>query len=132
VASPTYLAARGVPAEPGDLAGHDCLVDTNFRDQHRWRFDTGVVAVTGPVRASSPLAIRDLAVAGLGVALSPRFVTAADLEAGRLVEVLAGRVALDWSLLAIYPRRRFLGARVRAYVDHLVEALVPCLISDNP
>jgi DNA-binding transcriptional LysR family regulator len=127
VASPGYLAARGTPATPEDLRDHDCLVDTNFRDQQRWRFEVGgrprTIAVSGPVRANSPAAIREFAAAGCGIALCPRFAVAAALESGALVEVLAGAVAIEWSILAVYPRRRYQSARVRAYVDHLAAAL---------
>ena len=64
VASKGYLRRRGTPKTPADLRKHDCIVDTNFRDQHRWRM-TGprgveTVTVTGPFRANSPLVVRDL------------------------------------------------------------------------
>jgi DNA-binding transcriptional LysR family regulator len=126
VASSSYLARRGKPAAPRDLRDHDCLVDTNFRDQQRWRFDVeGVpetVVVNGPFRVNSPLAIRALAVAGHGIALVPAFIVTDELADGRLCEVLAGLVALRWSIQAVYPGRRYLSARARAYVDHLVGA----------
>jgi DNA-binding transcriptional LysR family regulator len=125
VAAPSYLRRRGTPRTPADLSEHDCLVDTNFRDQHRWRFQTGdaveTVAVRGPVRLNSPDAIRDLAVAGLGIGLIPEFAVTDALRTGALREVLKGRVALRWSILAVYPRRQYLPLRVRAYVDHLIQ-----------
>ncbi len=46
VAAPRYLKARGTPTTPRDLRNHDCLVDTNFRDQQRWRFRVGGRAIT--------------------------------------------------------------------------------------
>lgn len=129
VAAPSYLRRRGTPKTPADLRDHDCLVDTNFRDQQRWRFQTNgkaeTVTVEGPIRVNHPDAIRDLAVAGLGIGLVPDFVASEALRAGSLCEVLPDTVALRWSILAIYPRRRYLPLRVRAYVDHLVEAMVP-------
>ncbi|TFH31861.1 MAG: hypothetical protein E4H00_02660 [Myxococcales bacterium] len=121
------MRRRGTPKSPADLIDHDCLVDTNFRDQQRWRFRTGdgveTVAVKGPVRVNDPDAIRDLAVAGLGIGLIPEFAAADALRRGALREVLKGTVALRWSILAVYPRRQYLPLRVRAYVDHLVERL---------
>lgn len=129
VASPDYLRARGTPTRPEQLREHDCLVDTNFREQQRWRFAVDgkerTVSVNGPFRVNSPVAIRELALAGHGVALVPAMLVEAQLGDGRLVELLPGMVALRWSLLAVYPRRRLLPARVRAYVDHLVEVLGP-------
>jgi DNA-binding transcriptional LysR family regulator len=54
VAAPSYLRQRGTPKNPADLRDHDCIVDTNFRDQQRWRFQsrtgnkTETVTVDGP------------------------------------------------------------------------------------
>ena len=59
---------------------------------------------------------------GHGIALSPRFMVEDHLARGELVEVLPGQVAHDWQIAALYPRRKHLSARVRAYVDHLVAA----------
>ncbi len=131
VAAPAYLRRRGTPKNPADLRDHDCLVDTNFRDQQRWRFQTGhegkakteTIAVAGPLRVNNPDAVREMAEAGLGIGLVPYFVASDALQAGRLREVLKGRVAFQWSILAVYPRRRYLPLRVRAYIDHLAGAL---------
>lgn len=126
VAAPDYLQEWGEPESPEALTEHACLVDTNFRDQGRWPFEIDgrirSVRVDGPVRANSPTAVRALAVAGWGVALIPALLVDDELEDGSLVELFPGAVALRWSLLAVYPRRRYLSARVRAYLDHLVEA----------
>ena len=122
VASPDYLSRRGTPKKPADLRDHDCIVDTNFRDQQRWRFrssgssgsggKTETVSVDGPLRVNHPDAVREMAAAGHGIALVPDFVARDALEAGTLREVLGGRVAFQWSILAVYPRRKYLPARV--------------------
>jgi len=131
VAAPSYLRRRGTPETPSELRDHDCLVDTNFRDQQRWRFRTDdnekatteTITVAGPLRVNHPDAVREMAESGLGIGLVPRFVASDALEAGRLREVLEGRVAFQWSILAVYPRRRYLPLRVRAYIDHLAERI---------
>jgi len=127
VAAPTYLERHGVPRKPEDLRRHDCVVDTNFRNQHRWTFATRrgnrTVSVSGAFRVNHPEAVRDLAIAGQGVALLPRFVAAGPIAHGQLLEILPGKVALSWSVYAIYPRRTHLPERVRAYVDHLAEGV---------
>jgi DNA-binding transcriptional LysR family regulator len=127
VAAPSYLGRRGTPRKPADLRNHDCLVDTNFRDQQRWRFRKGkkteTITVDGPFRINNPEAIRDLAASGLGIALVPEFLVRDSLQNGSLCEVLPGTVALHWFILAVYPRRRYLPLRVRAYVDHLIERM---------
>ena len=127
VASPAYLKANGRPRRPADLARHACLVDTNFRDGDRWPFHTTgrreVVRVTGPVRADSPTVLRDLAVQGRGIALISRFIVAPELSSGCLVEVLRGKVDLHWGIHAVYPRRRYLAGRTRAFIEHLAEVV---------
>ena len=133
VASPRYLEEHGTPQHPQALTEHACLVDTNFRDQHRWRFQVHgrplTVAVRGPVRVNSPQIVRALALRHRGVALVPNLLVAKELAEGSLVEVLQGCVALDWAVYAVYPRREYLPGRVRAFVDHLIaafdEALIP-------
>ncbi len=128
VASPNYLATRGKPRNPEDLRDHSCLVDTNYRGQQRWSFITRrgrqSVSVSGPFRANHPDALRELAIAGHGIALLPKFVADEALTSGDLIEVLPGKVALGWSVYAIYPRRAHLPQRVKAYVEHLAEGLV--------
>lgn len=127
VASPNYLARHGTPERPEDLAAHACLVDTNFRDRHHWRFEVDgrarTVDVDGAIRVNSPLVVRELACRGHGIALVPRFVVEEALADGRLVTVLDGAPALSWSIYAVYPRRRHVSARVRCYVEHLAEGL---------
>lgn len=127
VASPGYLERHGRPRTPADLREHACLVDTNFRDQQRWKFvhrgKKQTVSVTGPFRVNSPVAIRELALDGQGVALIAKFAVDEDLRRGRLVEVLRNKVAMAWSIYALHPRREYTPARVRAYIDHLVDAL---------
>jgi len=127
VASPAYLERAGTPSHPKDLRNHPCLVDTNFRDQQRWRFEVDgkpqTVAVSGPVRVNSPMAVTRLAIAGHGVALCPDFMVAEALASGHLVEVLPGSVAFRWAIHAVYPRRRYVSGRVRVFIDHLAAAL---------
>ncbi len=123
VAAPSYLKRTSRPKQPSDLKKHQCLVDSNFREQQRWKFaERQRVTVSGPVRVNSPIAIRRLALAGHGIALVPRFLVADDLRERRLVEVLRGKVKYTWAVYAAYARREFLPRRIRAYVDHLAAA----------
>lgn len=127
VASPGYLARHGGPSTPEDLRSHACLIDTNFRDGNRWRFridgELRYIEVDGPYRVNNPAFIRDLAEQGRGIAMVPLLLARQALEEGRLVSLLDGMPAFDWSIYAVYPRRRYLSGRVRAFIDHLAERL---------
>lgn len=129
VAAPAYLARAGAPQAASALADHACLVDTNFRFQGRWPLAEGgrsrIVEVHGPVRANSPLLVRDLAVDGLGIAMVPRMLVEEELVDGRLVEVLPGSVDIEWSVYAVTSQRRHLPARARAFIEHARAQLAP-------
>jgi DNA-binding transcriptional LysR family regulator len=124
VAAPVYLDAHGTPRAPEDLRNHACMVDTNLQGQANWRFvdkgQTLSVHVSGPVRVNSPLAARDAAMAGLGIALLPGYLADPMIKAGRLVRILESYVPTGSSLQAVYPHRRHLAGKVRVLIDHLV------------
>ena len=123
VASPDYLAKHGTPARPADLATHDCIIDTNFRDPLQWRFTTPQGPVTVPLRPrlrySNAEACLRAAEMGLGIANVPDFVAAASLAAGRTRPVLAGFAEDFGGIYALYPPGRHLAAKVRVLVDFL-------------
>lgn len=125
VASPAYLAVRGTPQHPQDLAQHDCVVDTNFKDRDNWHFLVGGSRVTVPVRSRLYLSNADACVAaaeaGLGVTQVPSFVAGDAIHAGRLVALLRGMEPPAVPLQAVYPPGRHLALKVRALVDFLAE-----------
>ncbi|KYF66570.1 LysR family transcriptional regulator [Sorangium cellulosum] len=127
-ASPSYIAERGEPLNLDELAGHDCLIFSSRNRRQSWRFvgDEGAwVKAQGPsrLRLDSGEAIRDAAVAGLGIAFLPDFLVAQDLAAGRLQQVLPDVEAEDVKIVTIYPTRRLLEPRVRRFIDLMVEEL---------
>lgn len=127
VGSPSYLRHRGTPKIPADLSRHEALVHlggTAIAD--RWHFTKdGVqtaVELHGPLRTNAVSALRDSAVAGLGLALLPDWLVAPDVAAGRLKIVLSGYHTAPTVVSAVY-RTELRGVRrVKAFVDHLVEA----------
>lgn len=126
-ASPGYLADRGVPAAPADLAGHDCIIDTNFRDPINWRFSSGkakadiAVPVTGRLRFSNADACLIAAASGLGITRIPSFIAGEFLRQGRIVPVLAAVEVAPLGLYAVYPPAHHLALKVRALVDFLAK-----------
>ena len=124
VASPGYLDGRGAPARPEDLAAQDCIIDTNFRDPHRWTFRGGVtVPVAGRLAFSDASLCLAAAEAGLGIAYMPDFVAAESLRMGRVLRVLGGHEGGPLPVHAVTPSGRHLAAKVRALIDALVSGL---------
>lgn len=123
VAAPAYLEAHGTPATPADLAQHECLT---MQGQDRWEFEgphgQETVKVSGRFVSTNGDAMRDAAVAGLGLAEKSTWNVRAELERGALVPVLPEyRLRSRAAIHALYPSRRQLSAKVRAFVDVLAE-----------
>src|SRR5262249_16940027 len=128
-AAPEYLARVGRPGAPADLAAHDCLVHLNVTANDRiWRFEgkkggagrrSLTVKVDGSFFSNSALALRKAALAGLGIALLPRYSVADDLAAGALVTLLPRHKVAQRPLLAVYPRASVVPQKVEAFVDFL-------------
>ncbi|GGC75566.1 LysR family transcriptional regulator [Chelatococcus reniformis] len=127
VAAQSYLERKGTPQVPGDLAGHDCIIDTNFRDPTNWRFTGGssgdmlTVAVTGRLRFSNGEACLAAAAAGLGIAYVPSFIAGPSIREGRLRRLLPGAESAPLGIHALCPPARHLALKVRALVDFLAD-----------
>lgn len=123
VASPNYLATRGEPAHPRDLAAHDCI-STPARGGPKavWRLggpkrSAAPVEVDGPFQASTASAQLAGALAGLGIALLPAGLTAPHVAAGRLKEVLPDFATAAIGVHFVYHSRRQLPRAVSAFID---------------
>ncbi len=129
IASPDYLARRGTPVTPDDLAGHECLRFSFRRSVDSWPFRVKGKLVQRPVQGgffgNSGEVVRRMAIAGGGIARHGRFHVASDLREGRLVEVLGDYDAGDGEdIHALYAAEDRGAARVRAMLDFLEGALV--------
>lgn len=125
-ASPSYLAARGVPQTPAELAGHECVlyghsaaVEWPFRLAGRLQR----VAVKGRYRVNNGELVRDAAIAGLGIARLPTFIVEDALASGKLVAVLDAFQLPGNTAWAVYPQHRQASLLVRLLIDYLREAL---------
>ncbi|MEE8434485.1 MAG: LysR substrate-binding domain-containing protein [bacterium] len=120
-----YFAKYGTPRHPPDLDGHNCLVNTVYSPQGAWSFKKGAglhsVQVRGNLELTSPQALREVALRGLGIGLLPAFLVDADLRAGRLLAVLTDYVSEDADVFLIYPHSRHLSPKVRVFVDFLAD-----------
>jgi DNA-binding transcriptional LysR family regulator len=124
-AAPAYWVRRGRPAHPQDLTGHDCLTYAYLRTPNEWLFGGPegriAVRVEGGLRTNNGDVSLQAALAGLGVARLPTFIVGPDLAAGRLEAVLSAYEPPPGGVYAVYPHNRHLSAKVRAFVDYLVE-----------
>lgn len=121
-AAPSYLTERSEPLQMDDLAGHDCLIFSSRGQRQAWRFPgEGGSWIKAPgrsrLRLDSGEALRDAALAGLGIAFLPDFLVADDLAAGRLRQILPGLQSDDVTIVALYPDKRLLEPRVRRFID---------------
>lgn len=124
-ASPAYLASHGAPAAPEDLVRHNCLT-YEYAMQDAWTFRDGAgrertIRVAGSLNSNNGDLNAAAAVQGVGIALEPDFIVAAQLKTGALVPVLESFDPPALPIYAVYPSRRFLPAKVRAFVDFLAE-----------
>lgn len=125
-ASPAYLARRGVPLVPEDLALHDTLGYSYLLTGDNWVFhhrdgQESVVRIQPAVHATNGDLLRALAVGGEGITVQPDFIVRDDLAAGRLVPLLNDWHMGEFYLYAVYLSRKHLSAKVRAFIDYLAE-----------
>jgi DNA-binding transcriptional LysR family regulator len=127
VAAPAYLAARGEPRTPADLALHDCLFGPGGFGRDRWTFRRGhtviSVEVTGRVQTDSGPGLSASLVAGLGVGIASEVMCEAEVASGALVPLLARYALEPTDVHAVFPGGPHPSAKVRAFADHLAEAL---------
>lgn len=121
-AAPAYIAAHGAPEDTAALARHQLLAATG---QFPWRLTGGdgrTVAIDGAsrVRTNSSEVVRELCIAGVGIALRSLWDVSADLAAGRLVRILPDcEGSADVGIYAVSPRRSEIAPAVRAFTDFL-------------
>jgi DNA-binding transcriptional LysR family regulator len=128
VASPGYLARKGTPQTPADLAGHDCILGPGLSGPTGWNFTrsgkAAFATVEGSIKVTSAEGVIACAKAGLGIAVASRWMSRAELEAGEVVAILSD-YQLDWvELHAVYPGGRRPSLKVRTFSDYLAARLM--------
>jgi DNA-binding transcriptional LysR family regulator len=135
-ASPDYVRQRGAPSAPTDLKDHACIGYTYSATADEWRFTDGAgkphaVKVAAAMRTNNGDTARVMALAGQAITWQPTFLIGEDLKAGRLVPLMPDYRMADIDILAVYPSRRHLGAKVRVTSCGLDQAAVPAQALDR-
>jgi DNA-binding transcriptional LysR family regulator len=125
-ASPDYLAKRGVPHDVSDLRTHDCLLlemPSAYAQADSWTLEglgkQTVLPVNGPLRVNSPELMSAAVRAGMGIGAIPAYAMTASLSEGKLQRVLPEYRLPELEIYALYPSRRFLDAKISAWLDFI-------------
>lgn len=128
-AAKEYLDEFGVPAIPDDLLDHNCLIYAGRQPFGEWRFtiagELHRLRVKGDVRSNVGDALRIAAIQGCGLAQLPAYMVGMDVRARRLRSVLDSYAPPARPIHAIYPHRRHLSAKVRTFVEFLIDRYSP-------
>ena len=122
-ASPEYLARRGTPEVPADLAGHDCLryASTSHAPSNTWRFtrqgEEQAIAMSGRVRINDGRALLTATLAGCGIMFGPKVALEDHIGAGRLVRVLSDYNGPSRPVSLLFPADRRPSPKVRSFAD---------------
>ncbi len=122
VASPALLERLGTPQTPEDLSRFPGLRYSNVDETYYWTFSQGIVApVTSRIDIANGDAVREAAIAGLGVAVLPTFIVHDAVRRGALSIILENHMKPPIAMYAVHPSKRNQTARARAFIDFLVE-----------
>ncbi|MFM5719277.1 LysR family transcriptional regulator [Aeromonas caviae] len=131
VASPDYLLSHSTPLHPRDLAHHNCITyQSRERRYHEWSFRQGkerqTVQVAGNYRVDLAEAVRDAALAGLGIAYVANYLLDKELQSGQLIPLLPQwQPNQKMAVHAVYARREHLDPKIRLFIDFLKESFGP-------
>jgi DNA-binding transcriptional LysR family regulator len=134
--SPDYFDRSGVPAVPGDLASHESL-RLPLSPDDKWAFtrvgskqatlEQTIVELKGRFRGDDSESVLELALAGCGIAYLPTWLVGTALREGRLVHVLSEWEARtgrgEPAIWAVYPPKKIVSSKVRAFLDFYTEVL---------
>lgn len=128
VASPDYLKRKGIPQRVDDLTLHDCITYSLLPLPSQWSFYKDGVRSSISVEPRAVCNTSALEVAmvlnGIGITRLPLFTCEQEVERGDLKIIFEDYEQMKLDVYAVYPHRQFLTAKVRAFVDFVVESFV--------
>ncbi|MGB9988540.1 LysR family transcriptional regulator [Massilia sp. SM-13] len=122
-AAPSYLARRGTPQVPADLAQHECLDFTGWSAQGRWRLKgekDGRAFPPARLRSNSTHALRMAALEGFGITMQAELILSRDIAEGRLVPILRDHVPAARPMHLLYSRDRQPTPKLTTFIDFVL------------
>jgi DNA-binding transcriptional LysR family regulator len=120
IASPSYLARRGVPRTPADLLEHDGVIYGQSSGGQEWLFRRGTsetsVYLRTRLKLSAAEGVREAVLAGQGFAIASRWMFTPELKSGEVVSILEEWTLPPIDLWVIYPSGRLTSAKARAFI----------------
>jgi DNA-binding transcriptional LysR family regulator len=124
--SPDYTRQHGRPKDIDDLVNHATIDYANAHASRLWSFAPDkpngtprTIETRSRIVVNNGEAMRDMAIAGLGIIVLPRFIVAKALQSGDLIEALPDVTPLPDAIYAVYPPVRHMPRKLRAMLDHL-------------
>ncbi|MEA5504401.1 LysR family transcriptional regulator [Halotia wernerae UHCC 0503] len=121
VASVKYLETFGEPQVPTDLLQHNCIVYTPQSTGNEWPFRGTTVKVQGNLQVNSSIAHRGAVLAGIGIGIAPMWVYSNEIQTQAVKIILAEYEIDPLPIHAIYRRGRFQSAKVKCFIDFLLD-----------
>lgn len=130
-ASPDYIDKWGMPKKPDDLKHHQLLGYT-LDDITSWKLvdknnKETIMPVEAKILANNGDFLKNMAIAGHGILISPTFIAGQALSKGELIAIMPGYSIASKNAYAVYPKTRYLSQRARLLIDFLLEQF-----GDNP
>jgi DNA-binding transcriptional LysR family regulator len=123
VASAAYLEKFGEPQVPADLLHHNCIVYTRQTTGNEWHFRGTTVTVSGNLQVNNTMALYEAVLADIGIGTAPIWSFSDELQNQSVKVVLAAYEPEPIPIQVVYRRGRFQSAKVKCFVDFLVDEL---------
>ena len=126
VASKSYLDKQGRPNHPDELKNYNCLVYSLLSTGNIWHFQHQgkefTVQVKGSFQANNSDAVREMALAGCGIMVLPKWMSQPYIENGELETILTEYTPRGFPIQAVYSQNRYVPSKVRSFVGYLQQS----------